>query len=172
MMKPVFHMITENAIASKIPHAVSPSRQSKRILGEPRAKIIASRLQYLILLMRLVASDNISHRYPRVSSLNKPSITCQSFRLITRHTYYAPRFRHCDTGNAHHWQRWLRHWQGMSLKESLFLWRRDGPTTPPHAPMRDSSQCGNPSPHKNCLFVCQYSLLTSLMCCSCAKVVC
>ena len=63
----------------------------------------------------------------------------------------------CDAGHA---SLYYKHstaetLAGRDSKESIFLWQAD-PTGPlPHAPMRDSSQCGNPSPHKNCLFVCQ-----------------
>jgi hypothetical protein len=44
----------------KIPHATIPLYQNKRDSGPPHAIVIASRLHYVILLMRLVASDNIS----------------------------------------------------------------------------------------------------------------
>ena len=56
----------------KIPHATIPPDWNKRDTAQPRSKINASRLHYLILLLRTVASYNISHRYPRLFSLNKP----------------------------------------------------------------------------------------------------
>jgi hypothetical protein len=40
----------------------------------------------------------------------------------------------------------------LAGKESLFLWSGDPLTGLPYAPMRGSSQRGNPSPHKNSIF--------------------
>jgi hypothetical protein len=48
-----------------------------------------------------------------------------------------------------------RHGTRHEPKESLFSVRLDGPTPLPHMPQRDSSQRGNPSPHKNSYFLCQ-----------------
>ncbi len=56
------------------PHAAIPLVSFNAILGHPRAKINASRLHYVIPLMRLVASDNISNKSRRFLSLNKPAI--------------------------------------------------------------------------------------------------
>lgn len=47
------------------------SIQSNAILGHPRAKIIATRLHYALLLLRIITSPNKRRRYPRVFSLNK-----------------------------------------------------------------------------------------------------
>ena len=52
---------------------------------------------------------------------------------------------------AEHERRWSRH----GPKESLILWRGEATGGLPHAPLRASSQCGNPSPHKNSYFLCQ-----------------
>jgi len=56
------------------PHAAIPPDSNKRILGHPHAKINASRLQYVILLLRIISSDNISNKSRRILSLNKPVI--------------------------------------------------------------------------------------------------
>jgi hypothetical protein len=57
----------------KSSHVITQPCQINAILSHPRVKINASRLQYVILLLRLITSDKSSRRYPRVSSLNKPS---------------------------------------------------------------------------------------------------
>lgn len=110
------------------------------ILGHPRAKIIASRLHYLIFLMRIITSDKTSHRYLRVSSLNKHSIA--SLTAQRRDTRWHSTAHSIGT----------RH----EPKKSLFIWQADATPPLPHAPMRNSSQRGNPSPHKNSIFLCPY----------------
>jgi hypothetical protein len=68
---PLFRLRNQIAIAPKSGNANTPLDQNKRDSGQPRAIVFATHLQYAPALMRPVASDNISMRYPRVFSLNK-----------------------------------------------------------------------------------------------------
>jgi hypothetical protein len=80
------------AIASKCDcspistNATIPPDSFYAILRQRSAKINASRLQYVIFLMRLVASDNISNKSRRFLSLNKARNHWQSIMLSI---YYA-----------------------------------------------------------------------------------
>jgi hypothetical protein len=119
-------------------------------------------------MLRLISSDNvIASIMAMIPVSTRPSIIGDHV-----HSVSLARLR-CDIGRSLLYDIAQRTaWPWHEPKESLFSWRRDPGSPLPHAPMRVSSQCGNPSPHKNCLFVCQYSLLTSLMSYAIPNVVC
>ena len=152
----------------KTSHAAIPLVSIKAILGDPRAKINASQLHYLILLLRLITSDKSGRRYPRVSCLNKPAIIGDHVHPVS-----LARLR-CDIGRSSLVSIAQRTaWPWHRLARNLLFYGEARPPAPcPHRPSAPAPNAETPSPHKNCLFVCQYSLLTSLICCSCAKVVC
>jgi hypothetical protein len=80
----------------KIANGIASLVSFNAILRHPRAKIIASRLQYTPVLLRLITSDKSGRRYPRVSSLNNDSDTGNASPYKDNATP--------DAGNAHHWQ--------------------------------------------------------------------
>jgi hypothetical protein len=121
-------------LTPKYANVIMPLTKSKAILGDPRAKINASRLQYVILLMRLVASDNISNKSRRFLSLNKPAIIGDHVHPVS-----LARLR-CDIGRSLLYDIAQRHSMGMSLR-NLFLYGRQTP--PPPSPTHPSAAAPN-----------------------------
>jgi hypothetical protein len=135
----------------KIPHADTPLVSFYAILCHPRAIVIASRLHYLILLLRTIPSHNISIEYWH----QYQSQQCQ------------PCHRSCCTLHAGHaslyYKQSIGQGMGMSLR-NLFSYRTTRPPAP--SPMHPSAAAPNaetPPPIKTRIFYVNKNLLTDVL---------
>ncbi len=97
-------------------------------------------------LLRLISSDNDT------ASIVTAFVVSIDHRIIITMTLHAVTLASCDTILS---AAQPRRWQA-GPKESLFLWRGEATGPLPHTPRRASSKRGNPSPHKNSIFLCPY----------------
>ena len=124
-------------LARKTPHVIIQLPSINAILRQRSAIVNASRLQYVIFLMRPVCSDNISNKSWRISSLNKPVITqlCSTLHAGTAETILS-RLRH-----------WLAGWQGIYF----YMEARPRHPSTPHSPARARPNAETPLPIKTAI---------------------
>lgn len=141
-MKSLFHPITENAIHPKI----QPCRYTALFI--PRNPRPSSRKDYcksVAICHHALIHHSIPSSLPIIPTHHAHHILCATPATQATQPYYKHSTAHSMA-------------MARRRKESLFCWRRDPRTPLPHAPQRASSQCGNPSPHKNSIFYLYASL--------------
>ena len=156
--KSIFDTINQDAIATFRLHyqiAIAPKNQPMPIHGPANQTQSCAILAPILLqaaciilhsLVRLITSDNDIASIMDMMPVSISRVIGSSFDHATLARWL------CFTILwAEHERRWSRH----GPKESLILWRGEATGGLPHAPQRDSSQRGNPSPHKNSYFLCQ-----------------
>ena len=139
---PLSRLFSRNAIAPQnapMPscHSINQTQSCANLA--PRLLQVACIIAYS--LLRLISSDN------DIASI------MDMMPVSTSHVIdHAAR---CDASGCDYTISRAQHRAGHGSKESLFSCDLDATAPRPHAPMRDSSQRGNPSPHKNSYFLCQ-----------------